>query len=95
MVVASAFVTTPYMAVVLLLLGAVIAVGNTPDENNRIILIAVALMLGSKALEAVPQVGGYLASMFTNLGVAATGAAIMAIALGLGRRVKNDWMPAA
>ena len=93
--IASAFVTMPTMGMVLLLLGAVTAIGNTPEENNRMILIAVLLMLGSKALDAVPGVGGYLVSIFTNLGLAATGAAVMGVALGLGRRMKSDWMPAA
>jgi hypothetical protein len=92
--VVAAFVTVPYAAAALLVLGAVAGVGNTPEDNNRIFLIALVLMAGAKSLVAIPTLGTYLSSIFGNIGMGAFGAAVMGVSLGLIRRITADWTAA-
>src|SRR5258708_4967471 len=88
----SAFVVIRNAAAALLILGAVAAIGNDTDRNVKIMLAAVVLILGAKALEAIPAVGVPLAAIFANLGTALTGASVMAITILLITRVKTDWV---
>lgn len=91
----AAFVTVPYLVPILLVLGALSAIGNTPEQNTRIFMITIVLLLGAKALVDLPGVGTYLSAIFGNLGTALVGASMVAIALGAYSRIKSDWAPAA
>lgn len=91
----AAFVTIPYAVPILLVLGAISAITNTPDQNRTIFLITIVLLLGSKALTDLPTVGTYLSSILGNLGTALVGASMLAIAIGAFRRIKSDWVPAS
>jgi hypothetical protein len=93
--IAAAFATIPYVAVVLLVLGASSAIGNTPEDTIRVFLIAVVLVVGSKALDAIPGVGVRLDVIFSGIGTAAIGASILSIVLGLARRIRSDWVKPA
>jgi hypothetical protein len=88
--IAAAFATIPYAAVILLALGFVSGVGNGAEDNVRVFLIATVLTVGSKLLDAVPGVGGYLVTIFTGIGTAAFGAAVSGILLGLYRRTVGE-----
>ncbi len=81
----------PQVALILLILGGVSAIGNGADDNVRVFLVAIVLTVGSAALKAVPGVGDQLAAMFTNIGIAAFGASAVGVVLGLYRRTLADW----
>jgi hypothetical protein len=86
-----AFVTVPYLAIALLLLGFISAITNTPENNTRIFLITIVLLLGAKTLAVIPTAGESLATVFGNLGIALFGACVMAVVLGVYTRVRSDW----
>ena len=87
----SAFVAIPNVALALLILGAVAAIGNDMDRNVKLMIGAVVLTLTAKSLEAVPAVGPQLATIFANVGIAFVGASVMAITLLIVTRVRTDW----
>jgi hypothetical protein len=89
----AAFVNVPYVIPVLLILGAISAITNTPENNGRIFMITIVLLLGAKTLAEIPAVGTWLSAIFSNFGTALLGASIMAIAFGVYARVKSDWVP--
>lgn len=94
--VVGAFVTVPWAAVLLLALGFISAITNTPENNIRIFTITIVLLLGAKGLTVIPApVGDDLAAIFGNLGLALLGASIMAIVLGVYARIKGDWVATA
>ena len=89
--IAAAFTIVPYVAIILLVLGAVVGVGNSPEDNIRVFLIAIVLTVGSKALEAIPGAGTYLSTIFSGIGTAAFGASVSGIVIGLYRKTMSDW----
>ncbi|MGH7022742.1 MAG: hypothetical protein ACREEB_04025 [Caulobacteraceae bacterium] len=89
----AAFVTVPYVATILLILGAISAITNTPENNTRIFLITIVLLAGARSLAVIPAVGNDLAGIFGNIGLAVLGASIMAIVLGIYARIMADWAP--
>ena len=89
--IAAAFVTVPYVAAVLLVLGAIAGVGNSAEDSARVFVIAIVLAVGSKSLEGIPGVGGYLATIFGGIGTAAFGAAVTGVVTGLYRRTMADF----
>jgi hypothetical protein len=89
--IASAFVAIPNVVLLLLVLGGISAIGNDSEKNSRTYLIAIVLILGAKALEAIPVAGAALATIFAALGTAATGASMVAITITLACRIKSDW----
>jgi hypothetical protein len=93
--IAAAFAVIPYVAVILLVLGAISAIGNTPEDSSRVFLIAIVLLIGSKALDAIPGIGAGLDVIFSGIGTAAFGASVLSIVLGLGRRIQSDWVKPA
>jgi hypothetical protein len=95
--IAAAFTTVPYAAVILLVLGALAGIGNTPEDNMRVMVISIVLAVGAKSLEAIPEAGTYLAVIFAGIGMATFGASITGIVMGLYRRTVGDLMakPAA
>lgn len=92
--VVAAFVTVPQVATVLILLGVVAGITNTPEDRMRLFLITTVLILGAKSLDAIPGVGTYLAVIFGNLGMGTLGASLTGIVLGIYHRVMADWGPA-
>lgn len=87
----AAFVTIPWIFPLLFVLGAIAAITNTPENNMRIWVITIVLLLSAKTLVDLPTVGTYLSNIFVNLGVGLTGASIMAIVLGMFNRIRGDW----
>jgi hypothetical protein len=90
--IASAFVSAPLIAPLLLVFGGIAAIGNTSEKNTKNFLMAVVLILGAKSLETIPVAGPYLATMFASLGIAFFGASVVAIVITLGYRLHRDWL---
>ena len=88
----SAFVASPLIAPILLVLGGIAAIGNTPERNSKNYLITIVLILGARTLQVIPYAGPYLAAIFAALGVAFVGASIVAITITLEYRIKRDWV---
>lgn len=91
--IASAFVSNPIIAPLLLIFGGIAAIGNTPDRNAKNYQMAIILLLGSNALEAMPYTGSYLATIFMSLGIAFVGASMVSITITMEQRIVRDWMP--
>jgi hypothetical protein len=90
--IASAFFTSSLTVPLLLILGGIAAIGNTPDRNAKNYLMAIVLVLGAPMLDAMPLTGPYLATVFTSLGAAFVGASIVAITITLEERIRRDWL---
>lgn len=90
--IASAFVTVPLTAPLLLLFGGIAAIKNDSERNSRNFIITIVLLLGAKTLEVIPAVGPQLATIFGSLGIAFVGASIVAIVITLALRIKRDWV---
>jgi hypothetical protein len=90
--IASAFVSIPYLALSLLVLGGIAAIGNDPEKNARIYLVAIVLRVGARALDVIPVVGSHLVTIFQGIGAAYIGASLVAITITLACRIKSDWM---
>lgn len=88
----AAFVDVPQAGVALLVLGGIAIIGNAAEHNARVYLATLVLALGAPALSVLPAVGQALAAIFGNLGVVFIGASIVAITIGLARRLKSDWV---
>jgi len=86
-----AFMMLPESALVLLVLGGIAALGNKSDDNQNILLTAIALNICAPLLSSVPTVGDKLAAIFGGFGMAYAGAAIIGIAMALIARVRSDW----
>ncbi|MFM7121424.1 MAG: hypothetical protein ACKOZX_14465 [Gammaproteobacteria bacterium] len=81
------FVTIPYAALVLLVLGLVAGWANAADSHVRVIVSAVALPVMAGAFNAVPVAGSYLAAIVSNIGAVAVGAALCIILTNIYGRV--------
>jgi hypothetical protein len=88
-----AFVTVPYIATVLLVLGAISALGNSNEDNLRVYAVTVVLLIGAKELAVVPAVGTYLATMFGGIGMAALGASALGVLMALYRLTMAAFAP--
>ncbi len=65
--IAMAFITVPYGALGLALLGLVLGFIGVPDERRMTFMVmALALTLSAGSLDMVPAVGGYLTAIFNN-----------------------------
>ena len=90
--IASAFVSVPLMAPILLVFGGIAAIKNNSENNSRNFLMTIVLVLGAKTLDTIPAIGTYLAAIFGSLGIAFIGASIVAIVVTLAYRIKRDWV---
>jgi hypothetical protein len=90
--IASAFISVPLTAPLLLFFGGIAAIKNDSEKNSRNYLITIVLLLGAGTLEVAPVIGSYLATIFTSLGIAFVGASIVAVVITLAYRIKRDWV---
>ena len=90
--IASAFISVPLMAPLLLVFGGIAAIKNNSEKNSRNFLITIVLILGARTLQVIPVIGSYLATMFISLGIAFIGASMVAIVVTLAYRIKRDWV---
>jgi hypothetical protein len=78
--IAAAFVVIPYVAAILLVLGAVAGLGVAREDRTRLYVVTLLLVAASKFLEGIPgELGTYLSAIFTGLGTAYVGASIVAL----------------
>lgn len=82
-----AFVTIPYAAAALVIIGLVVGFTIAAEEHVRVIVSALALTALAATLTAIPAAGTYLASIVGSLGVLAAGGAIMIILRNIYRRL--------
>ena len=90
--IASAFISVPLTAPLLLFFGGVAAIKNNSEKNSRNYLITIVLLLGADTLEVVPGIGSHLATIFASLGTAFVGASLVAVVITLAYRIKRDWV---
>ena len=90
--IASAFISAPMIAPLLLIFGGIAAIKNNSEKNIRNFLMTIVLLLGATTLQVLPVIGPYLARIFASLGIAFVGASIVAIFITLGYRLKRDWV---
>jgi hypothetical protein len=83
-----AFVTIPSLAAILVILGLIGGYTIDGADHVRVIVSALALTALAGTLNAIPSVGGYLTAIVGNLGVLASGAAIMIILRNVYARFK-------
>ena len=93
--VVSPFVAVPEVSAILIGLGVIAGITNTPDDRMRLFLITTVLMLGAKSLTAIPVAGADLAAIFGALGMGTLGASVTGIVLGIYHRLTADWAPKA
>lgn len=86
--IASAFVEFEYMGLLLLLLGLVIGFSIATEDSVRIMVTALALASLSGIFNHIPEVGGYIAKIFSAGGVFVAGGAMTLIARNVWNRFK-------
>jgi len=74
--VVAAFVTIPYAAAVLVLLGIPIGIWVVADIQVRVLVSALVLNLLGHAFDAVPAIGPYIGNIIANVGIAVAGIAL-------------------
>lgn len=86
--VVGAFVSIPYAAAILVVLGIVGGYFMVADHHVRVMVSALVLAALAGSLGSIPAAGSYLASIFGSLGVFAAGASIMIISRNVWARYK-------
>jgi hypothetical protein len=82
------FVTIPYAAAILVIIGLFVGIGIAAQDHVRVIVSAIALATLSGALTPIPALGPYLAAILINVSMMTAGAALMIIGLNIYRRFK-------
>src|SRR5262245_50440169 len=83
-----AFVTIPYAAAALVILGLIAGLTIVGEQHVRVIVSALALTALAGTLTAIPTIGSYLTAIVGSLGVLAAGAAIMIVLRNMYERFK-------
>jgi hypothetical protein len=83
-----AFVTIPYLAAILVVLGLIGGVSVAGEDHVRVIVSALALTGLAGVLSNIPTIGQYLNGIVANLGLMVAGAAIIIILGNVYRRFK-------
>ncbi len=86
--VVGAFVAIPMAATILLVLGALASTAVEEDQRAALMLATLVLVGVSGGVSVIPVVGGYLAAILANLGLAYLGVAIALILTALVNRLK-------
>jgi hypothetical protein len=98
--VVAAFVTVPYVSVILLLLGVVTGAGISlaGKGSDHLFIVAIVLTVIAERLANVPDAGATLGPIFAHLGVifggvgmSTIGASATVIGMGMIRHLLNDW----
>jgi len=77
--VVGAFVSIPYAALALLVLGLVVGFAIAREDHVRVIVSALALLALAHNFDAVPTAGEYLTAIFDGVAKLAGGGALMVI----------------
>lgn len=73
----AAFVTIPYVALILLVIGLIVGFSIVREDHVRVIVTALALTAFAHNFDAVPQLGMYLSAIVANGALLTAGAALM------------------
>ncbi len=84
----AAFVTIPYSAVVVALLGIAGAWFIAEDDRSRFLIAAVALSIAHSGLDVIPTVGPWISTALGGLNSLFLAAAATVIVLGIIDRLK-------
>jgi len=90
--IAGAFFVIPNAALLLIALGVVGGYGLSSEDTPPIMIAALVLTLGSKVVEAIPQIGVGLGGVLGSLGTAYMAAALTAIVIAHAMKIKSDWI---
>src|SRR5690348_8336259 len=88
----AAFVAIPMATTILLVTGGISILSYKPEDYVRVIVAALLLTVGAKALGDIPAVGMPLAAIFGNLGLFLVGSSVVAIAIRAYMVLKADWV---
>ncbi|MGH8251495.1 MAG: hypothetical protein ACREVI_12500 [Steroidobacteraceae bacterium] len=83
-----AFVDIPYIGLILLLLGVVGAVAIATEDSVRVMVTALVLASLSHVWTNLPELGIYIAKIFSAGGIFVAGAAMTLIARNVWNRYK-------
>jgi len=86
--VVGAFVEIPYLPLILLLLGLVVAISVATEDSVRVMVTALVLASLSGVWMHIPEVGGYIAKIFAAGGTFVAGAAMTLITRNVWNRFK-------
>jgi hypothetical protein len=91
--IAAAFITVPYAAVILMLLGVITGAGISMSGkgSDHLFIVAIVLTVCADKLIIIPQVGVQLAAIFGGIGLSTIGASMTVIGMGMIRHLLNDW----
>ena len=84
----AAFVSIPYVAIALLVIGLVVGVSIARDDTVRVVVSALALTAFAHNFDAIPTAGTYLAAILANAGLLMSGAAVALVLRNLYARLK-------
>ena len=87
--VVAAFVTIPYVAVALAVLGLIVGFFVQKDERLLFLVLVVALATVVGALGGIPTIGAYLTGILTNLSALLTAAAVTVIGMSMYERMSD------
>ena len=78
----AAFVTIPYVALLLIALGLGIGIMGVTDERRLLYLVATAVLaLVTSALDPIPMIGPFLTAILTNLSTAINAGAVAVLVM--------------
>ena len=76
----AAFVTIPYVALILMILGLAIGFMGVSEERRLIFMVTTVTLAGvTGALGSIPEVGGYLTSILSNMSAVLNAGAVAVI----------------
>lgn len=84
-----AFMDVPYAGAILVVLGLVIGYTIAGEDHVRVLVTALVLGTLSGVLNEIPEIGFYLAKIFSGIGTLAAGSALTIIS----RNVYNRFKP--
>lgn len=86
--VVGAFTEIPYAGAILLVLGLAAGAVIAGEDHVRVLVTALVLNTLAHAFNEIPEVGEYLARIFSAVGVFAAGAALTIISRNIWNRYK-------
>jgi hypothetical protein len=84
----SAFVDFQYWGLILLLLGLVVGISIAVEDSVRVMVTALVLASLSTVFNHIPEIGHYIAAIFSAGGIFAAGAAMTMITRNIWNRFK-------
>ena len=78
----AAFITVPYTALILVILGLINGFIGVPEERRQMYMVtAITLSIVATSLGPIPAIGDYLTAILTNISTAINAGAVAVIAM--------------